>query len=137
MNQDQINAVLLALFASSGPVAKLLVSLAHMDNDTIGAVMTLLTILTPLVSGGVFAYLQRDAGKVAAVATMSAQDQQAALNKVPDEAKVLIAKAVPDVATVVVKDTATNGIAKLAADPAQPHIVTESQNQVDALQGTK
>lgn len=136
MNKDQVNAVLLALFASSGPVAKLLVSLLHWDNDTISAVMTLLTILTPLVSGGIFTYLQRDAGKVASVSTMSAADQKAALDKVPDEAKVLIAKAVPDVATVVVKDTATNGVAKLAADETQPHIVTESQNQVDALKGT-
>lgn len=135
MNSDQVNTMLLALFATSGPLAKVLTAAFGMSNDTVSAVLSILAILTPAATGAIFTYMQRNAGKVAAVASMSPEEQHAALNKVPDAAKVLIAKAVPDVATVVVKDTATNGVAKLAASTLQPDIVTESQNKLDALNG--
>lgn len=137
MNKEQITAAILVLLGASGPLANILVNTFHMSDSAVQPILTMLTALTPLVVAGVFTYLQRDAGKVAAVASMSAPDQAAALNKVPDAAKVLVAKAVPGVATVVVKDTAGNGLAKLAADPAQPNIVTETQNETDAKNGTK
>ncbi len=137
MTKDQINAILLGLFASSGPFAKLLAALFKLDSALIDAILSVCTVLTPLVAGGVFAYLQRPSGAVASVASLSGDAQQAALAKVPDTAKVLIAKAVPGVATVVVKDNANGALAQLAQDEAQPDIVTETQNEIDAKKGTK
>jgi len=43
----------------------------------------------------------------------------------------------PEIATVVVKDEANGKIGKLAQDDAHPNIVTETQNEADAKQGTK
>lgn len=42
-----------------------------------------------------------------------------------DNAKVKAAAALPGVAQVVVKKTATDGVAAAAADPAQPKVVTQ------------
>lgn len=137
MNKEQITAAILGLLGVSGPVANLLANTFHMSDSAIQPVLSILTVATPLIVGAIYAYLQRDAAKVASVAHMSGADQAAALNKVPDSDKVLVAKAVPGVATVVVKDTAGNGLAKLAADPKQPDIVTETQNEADAKAGTK
>lgn len=137
MNKEQIIAAILGLLGVSGPVANLLANTFHMSDGAIQPVLSILTVATPLIVGAIYAYLQRDAGKVAAVASMSAPDQAAALNKIPDAAKVQIAEAVPGVATVVVKDTAGNGLAKLAASAAHPNVVTETQNEADAKNGTK
>lgn len=52
-------------------------------------------------------------------------------------AQVLNVKAIPEVATVVVKDSAVGPVKQLAVDPSQPDVVTETQNEIDAKQGTK
>lgn len=137
LNKEQINAVLLGLFASAGPLAKLMVSGFHVSGDTVDMIMSFCTVLTPIASSAIFTYLQRDAAKVAAVASMPAEAQQAALNKVPDAIKVQITEAIPDVATVVVKDEANGGLHELAVSDAHPNIVTETQNEADAKKGTK
>ena len=43
----------------------------------------------------------------------------------------------PEVATVVVKDSANGAIAKLANDDKHPNIVTETQNEKDVKAGAK
>lgn len=53
------------------------------------------------------------------------------------ERQVLNVKAMPEVATIVVKDMANGAVGRLAADPANPDIVTESKNEKDAKLGTK
>lgn len=137
MNKEQINALLLGLFATAGPVAELLASAFHLSSDTIDTILRLCTVLTPVVAGAIFTYLQRDTAKVAAVASMPAEAQKAALNKVPDDVKVQIAEATPGVATVVVKDTANGKLQVLAHDDSHPNIVTETQNEADAKKGKK
>lgn len=52
-------------------------------------------------------------------------------------AQILNVKAMPEVATIVIKDAANGDIGKLARSPDQPDIVTETQNERDAKLGTK
>lgn len=84
---------------------------------------------------GLFAHSNK--AKVESVASMSAAEQGAALNKVSDAAKIQIAEATPTVATVVVKDTANGKVAALAQSNDHPNVVTETQNEADAKKGTK
>jgi hypothetical protein len=51
--------------------------------------------------------------------------------------QVKLVEAIPEVATVVIKDEARNSVGELAQDPAHPNIVTETQNEADAKNGTK
>lgn len=78
-----------------------------------------------------------DKAKVESVASMPAPAQAAALNKISDVAKIQIAEGTPGVATVVVKDTANGAVAALAQSEDHPKVVTESQNEKDAKEGTK
>lgn len=137
MNKEQITAAILGLLGVSGPLANLLVNTFHMSDSAVQPVLSILTVATPLIVGAIFAYLQRDSAKVAGVAHMSGADQAAALNKVPDASKILVAEAVPSVATVVVKDGTGNGVGKLVASDAHPNIVDETTNEKDAKNGTK
>lgn len=43
----------------------------------------------------------------------------------------------PEVATIVVKDNANGTVGALAQSEAHPNIVTETQNEIDAKEGTK
>lgn len=113
MTKDQITALLLSVFGAAGPLSKILATLFHLDDKTIDAILDTGTVLTPIVAGAYFTYMHRPSGIIA------------------------IAETTPGVATVVVKDTATNGLAKLAQDEGHPNIVTETQNEADAKQGTK
>lgn len=74
--------------------------------------------------------------KVESVASMPAPAMNEALNKVSDVAKIQIAEAVPSVATVVVKDTANGSVAAIAQSNDHPNVVTETQNALDAKNGT-
>lgn len=78
-----------------------------------------------------------DKAKVESVASMPAPAVAEALNKVSDVAKIQIAGAVPSVATVVVKDAANGTVAELAQSNDHPNVVTETQNEKDAKEGTK
>lgn len=137
MTQTQINALLLGLFGASGPVAKVLSSLFHLDAGVIHDILDALTALTPMISGGLFIYLQRPSGLVTSVAELPPAQQHDALTHVDDVTKVKIAEAVPGVATVVIKDEANSTLAALAKDETHPNVVTETQNEADAKNGTK
>jgi len=136
MTKEQINGLLLGLFGTAGPISKLL-ALWLTDDKMVAAILDVCMLLTPIVAGAVFSYLQRPSAMVASVATMSPEAQHLALTHVSDETVVQLAEGVPDVATVVVRDTATNGVAALAQDASHPHVVTETQNEMDAKKGTK
>lgn len=94
-------------------------------------------VVVPMILGWWSARKASPAGIVATAASMSPEVQHAALAKVPDEAKVQIAEGVPGVATVVIKDDANGGLAKLAQSDEHPNVVTETQNEADAKKGTK
>jgi len=49
----------------------------------------------------------------------------AVVESAPNESKIAAVAAIEDVAAVVVKPTAANGTAKIAADPAQPKVITQ------------
>lgn len=106
---------------------------ADLSNEIMIAAPAVIAIAT-LIWG---ALSQTDKAKVASVSKMSPDAQQAALSGVSDAAKVSIAEAVPGVATVVVKDGTNGKLGDLAASPDHPNVVTETQNQKDAKNGTK
>lgn len=60
----------------------------------------------------------------------------AARKATPTE-QVKAVEALPDVATIVVKDSANSTVGALAIDKNHPNIVTETQNEKDAKEGTK
>lgn len=137
MTQSQINALLLGLFGAAGPLAKILGSVFHLDGEVVHSILDVATLLTPAISGALWTYMQRPTGVVAAVAELPPEQQNAALTHVSDATKVKIVEAVPGVATVVIKDEANSTLAALAKDEAHPNVVTETQNETDAKQGTK
>lgn len=51
--------------------------------------------------------------------------------------QVQMVQQMPEVATIVVKDEARGAVGDLAASPHEEHIVTETQNEKDAKEGTK
>lgn len=129
--------IYIVLVAISGLAASTIAQALHVVPEVIQPWLDILKVLTPVI-GTVWGLNEfGPAGVVRQAAALPPEQAQAALHQIPDEAKVLIAKAVPDVATIVVRNTATNGVAKLAASPTQPDIVTERQNELDALAGTQ
>lgn len=101
--------------------------------------LDIVSAITVLGGGGYAVSLTTPAAQVEAVKSLAAEDQAAALSKVSDVAKVQIAKAVPGVATVVLENNVTNGLAKLAKSdaPENKDIVTAQQNQTDVLKGVR
>ncbi len=104
INWSVVWSVLRTLLVAGGPVATLLIALGFPPVQVgqwvaIGlAVVGVASIVGP---GLVGALSHTDAGKIAAAA------------------------ALPDVAKIEVKPTATDGVAAAAADPAQPKVVTQ------------
>ena len=137
MTKDQLNTALLALLAGSGPIAKLLSTIFKLDNATIEALLSALTILTPIAIAPFLLKILSPKAKIESLNELSPQVAAAALNQVSSVAKVQIAKATPGVATVVLENNVTDGLADLANDPDQPAIVTAAQNEIDAKSGTK
>ena len=137
MTKDQLNTALLALLAGSGPIAKLLSTIFKLDNATIEALLSALTILTPIAIAPFLLKILSPKAKIESLNELSPQVAAAALNQVSSVAKVQIAKATPGVATVVLENNVTDGLADLANDPDQPDIVTAAQNEIDAKSGTK
>jgi hypothetical protein len=166
MNWEQSRQALGGLFGASGPVAAFVVQVLGYPSEQVTVTLNLLGALTPIVWLGVQLYRSRGSGQVRAVAALTADQLAEALAVVlegtkvklaeammgavpsaakaaiattalPDEIKVLVAKAVPGVATIVVKDDADGVLADLANSRAQPDIVNETENERDAKQGTK
>lgn len=105
MNTEQFWSALRALVAAGGPVAVLLIALgfpAVQVGIWSGAALAAIgaaAVIWPLVSG----FLSHtDAAKLAAVSAM------------------------PDVTTITVKPTATDGVGAALADPEQPKVVLDA-----------
>lgn len=95
--------------------------------------------ITLFGGGGYAVSLTTAAAQVESVSSLSPADQNAALNKVSDVAKVAIAKSVPAVETVVLNNNVTGTLAALAVSdaPENKNIVTAQQNAIDVLKGIK
>jgi len=137
MTKDQLNAALLALLAGSGPIAKLLATVFNVDNTAIEAILSTATILTPILIVPFLLKILSPKAKIESITELSPQAATAALSQVSSLTKVKIAEATPEVATVVIKDTANGALAAAASSPAHPNIVSETQNEADAKLGTK
>jgi hypothetical protein len=132
-------SILRTLCTVGGTGSTLLIALGYTPlqvNTWLGAATAALSVIA-MVGPGIFgAMTHTDAAQVANVSVMSPVQQATALSKVPDDAKVLVAMAVPNVAAVVIKDGAGNGLGKLAADRTQPDVKTETQNVIDVKAGS-
>jgi hypothetical protein len=54
---------------------------------------------------------------------MSGPQKQAAFNGIPDSAKIAAVEAIPDVSSISVKASATDGVADALNDPTRPKVV--------------
>lgn len=137
LNAQQWKLVSQVAIAASGPIAKILETKYGFAPADVQSYFDLIAALTPLIGLGWGVASLTQSSQVTAVASMPPEAQKQALSNTSDATKVLIAKAVPDVATVVVKDDANGALAELASSEAQLNIVTETQNEADAKLGTK
>jgi short subunit fatty acids transporter len=121
--------------AISGIVAKHLVSDFHMVPDDVQDYFTLIEAGTAFAGAAWGLSTATPAAQVTNAALLPPEQARVALAQVSDATKVLVAKAVPGVATVVLHNDVTNGLAVLAEDDRQPDIVTAAQNEKDARAG--
>lgn len=137
---DVVWSVLRTMLVAGGPVATLLIALGFPPvqvSTYLGVGLAVVAIASVAVPGILGAFSQTDSHAVTKVAAMPAPVAIEALKQVPDETKIAIVEKIPDVATVVVKDIANGAVAQLAASDAHPNVVTETQNEKDAKNGTK
>ena len=114
MNSQQIQDALRIALAAGGPLAALVLKYTGLTADDYALWLSAILLIVPPVAAWLWGYLKNThANQVKAV------------------------EAMPEVATVVVKDEVRNGVGELAADPTHPNIVTETQNEKDAKKGTK
>lgn len=137
LNPQQKMGLWLALIASGGPFAKLLVHVFDVPSPAVQEIVGWLNYVTPIVAGSEYIRRQSDDAKVEGVKTLPVEKKVEALQAAPDDVKVKVAEAIPDVATVVIKDDANGKLGALAQSEAHPNIVTETQNEKDAKEGTK
>jgi hypothetical protein len=136
INQQQVTGWVKAALIAGSPIYDFsLKKLGISEGDYQIYTSLAVYILPPIIVAVWTWYGQRRSSQVANVASFTPAEQAEALAKTPDAAKILIAEAVPTVATVVVKNDAGNGVGKLAASDDHPNIVTESKNQIDAISG--
>lgn len=137
LNRQQIQDMLRTALSYGGPFGALIVYYTGVSADVYGMWLAVALLVLPPIVSWIWGYIQnRRSQQIAAIARLSPVEQQQALNKTTDAAKVLIAEAVPNVETVVVNNQASGELGKLANDPARPNIVTAKQNEIDAKTGT-
>lgn len=137
MTDAQKKIIYIVLLTISGSAASSIANLFHVVPADVQPYLDALKALTAAL-GGAWGLTAFTAGGVVQTASTLPPAQAAqALSQVSDSAKVRVAEAVPGVATVVLNNNVTNGLAKLAADDAHPNIVTASENAKDVLAGTR
>lgn len=95
-------------------------------------------VIAPIVIGLFSALSATSSSRVKGIANMTMESANAAVASLPDsaknaihlaiipaETKIAAVAAMPDVAAIVVKNTATDGVAKAAADPSLPKVVVQ------------
>lgn len=103
VNWDVIWSSCRTVLVAGGPAGTLLIALGFPPvqvSEWLGIGLAVVGVAAVIVPGVYGALKQTDKGKIAAAAT------------------------VPDVVSVVVKDTATDGVAIIAADPAATKVMT-------------
>lgn len=147
LNQQQVAAGIKVALAAGGPVYAFIIkkfgcavagaTACITDSDYTMYANLAAYLLPPVIVYGWAWFSNRRSSQVANVATFTPAEQAEALAKTPDTAKVLVAEAVPGVATVVLKNGVGNGLGKIAASEAHPNIVTEAENAKDVQAGTR
>lgn len=136
VTRERVTDGLRILLAAGGPFSALILRYTDISEDDLSLIFQLALMIVPPLAAWVWGlYLNTIQAKVQSIAEQSPQSQAAALNKVSDGAKVLIAEAVPGVATVVVKTNVNGELGAIATSPAFPNIVTAEQNEIDARHG--
>lgn len=138
-NKERIFDALRVLLAAGGPFSAVVLRYTDMKADDFALLAQLALFVIPPVGAWVWGlYLNTLEKKAQAIASAPQPAQVAALQAaLPVETKVNLTEGIPGVATVVVKDTANGALAKMAASEANPKVVTETQNELDAKMGTK
>jgi hypothetical protein len=138
INQQQVAGWVKTGLAAGGPVYDIAIKKLHLTDADYQMYATLAAYILPPIIVGVWSWIaNRRSAQIAKVASFTPAQQAEALAKTPDTAKVLVAEAVPGVATVVLKNGVGNGLGKLAASEAHPNIVTEQDNAADVAAGTR
>lgn len=138
MTKERIYDALRVLLAAGGPFSALILRYTEMKQTDLDLFVQLGLMVVPPFGAWVWGlYLNTLEAKIEAIAAAPAAVQHQALSKVSDEAKVLIAREVPDVETIVVHDDANGTLGAIANSPLHPDIVTSTQNELDAKLGTK
>jgi hypothetical protein len=88
------------------------------------ALQTQIAALLATIVVGYWSQLTKtDTAKLSAVAEMSGPQKQAAFTGIPDSAKIAAVEAIPDVSSISVKASATDGVADALNDPTRPKVV--------------
>lgn len=149
MNSEQIkNLWQGALVVLVPPLTAFLVTGLGLPGEKVKVTLDFLGAVIPVAWVGWITYKSSARKQVEAVAALPPSAVREALLSVPvdakvkiaeatlpDTAKVLLANAVPGVATVVIKDTANGALGTLAQSVEHRDIVTETQNRSDAFGG--
>jgi hypothetical protein len=136
LQRERIYDALRVLLAAGGPFSAVILRYTEMSQSDFDLLVQLALFVVPPIGAWVWGlYLNTIEKKVEVIAEQPREVQAEALNKVSDTAKVLIAKAVPEVATVVVKDNANGQLGHLAQSEEHRDVVTETQNELDAKLG--
>lgn len=130
MNNDQLLSLLRTVLQIIGTVV-----VAHGTLGINGAIWEqisgALVVLAPTVWS---MYANTKAAKLASVAAMSGPEKQQAFTGIPDSAKIEAVTALADVAQVIVKSSASDGVAAAAADSGQPKVVMTTPAVASAVQ---
>ena len=114
VNQQQIAGWLRALLAAGGPFAALILSKTGISQADWAMYTELALAIIPPLGVAVWSWFR---------------NRQAT--------QVKLVERIPDVATVVIKDDAKGDLKQMAQSQAHPDVVTETQNEADAKEGTK
>lgn len=138
-NKERIYDALRVLLAAGGPFSAVILRYTDIAPDDLALLTQLALLVVPPCGAWLWGfYLHSLKKKAEAIAQAPKEVQVQVLQPVlPVETKVNLTEAIPGVATVVVRDDANGALAKMAASVANPKVVTESQNEYDAKQGTK
>ncbi len=145
LNPQQKMGLWLALIASGGPLAKLLVTVIGVPSEAVQEIVQWLNYITPIIAGGAYIGTQTDSAKVAGIeslpterkaevaaalpvavkaadaASMSPGDATQMAAALPDNAVVSAAGAMEGV-SVMVASSAPEGAKEAAADPSVPGV---------------
>lgn len=129
MNSDVMKVVYAALFAATGPVAGWLVTKGIPSDQVPGllnAIQLMLSAITPIIATAFLGMMQTAKAKLASAKNLPDSAKSEVAATLPDDKKIAVATSVPQVSQVIVSNNATDGVAKAAADPAQPKVMTQA-----------